>query len=205
MSAIRTDLSPDARSMAKGASFNLAGLMAASVLGVAFNLVAVRIVPIHDFGLYALGITVVALAQIPALMGLDTATVRYVAIGAGRDDPEAISGSVQTGLIASTIAALVVSAVLWTQAERICTSLFDKPAGAESVRIIALALPALVLLRVTIAGIQGLGLMRVTAWLPAVRVGAALSLALLVGLPAPVSTALRWRGRRPPGSRLVRR
>src|SRR4029077_14402622 len=105
--------------MAKGASFNLAGLMAASALGVAFNLVAVRIIPIHYFGLYALAVTVVTLAQIPALMGVDTATVRYVAIGAGREDPEAISASVQTGLIASAIAALVVSVALWTQAELI--------------------------------------------------------------------------------------
>ena len=98
MSAIRTDLSPDARSMAKGASFNLAGIAAASVLGVGFNLVAVRIVPVHLFGLYALAVTVVTLAQVPALMGLDTATVRYVAIGAERHDSRAVSGSLQTGL-----------------------------------------------------------------------------------------------------------
>ena len=64
--------------------------------------------------------------------------------GARREgDSRAVSGSLQTGLIASAVAAAVVFVVLWTQAEWICTGLFNKPAGAESVRIIALALPGL--------------------------------------------------------------
>ena len=79
---MRTDLSASAGAMARGAARGALGALVAIVLAFAFQLIVRHLVSIDTMGLFTLATTVVVLAQLPALFGLEAGAVRYVSLGA---------------------------------------------------------------------------------------------------------------------------
>ena len=69
--AMRTDLSSSAGAMARGAARGALGALLASVLALGFQAIVRHIVDIETMGLFTLATTVVVLAQLPALFGLE--------------------------------------------------------------------------------------------------------------------------------------
>jgi len=186
-SQIVTDLDSSPRSMARGAAVNLAGSMGAMALTFLFTFVITHLVSVKGVGLLAIGTTVVSLAVVPALLGLETGTVRFVALGAAVGDERAASGRLQVaiGLVAATAVPLTVA--IWLVAPWLSDHYFHKPEAAALIQISALSLPGLALGRVLVAGVQGFGVMRYSAWLGVLRtiVNLAVALPLLaVGLGA---------------------
>ncbi len=97
---MRTDLSSGAGAMARGAARGALGALVASVLALAFQAIVRHIVDIETMGLFTVATTVVVLAQLPALFGLEAGAVRYVSLGASAGDERAARGSAQAALIA---------------------------------------------------------------------------------------------------------
>jgi O-antigen/teichoic acid export membrane protein len=166
---MRLDLEPTTRAMARGAAVNLGGAMLANVLALAFNFVITHVVSAGRFGLLSIGLTVVSLATIPALLGLETGTVRFVALGAGKKDERAAAGAQQVSLLLATAASAVLMVAILVLAPWISDSFFHKPDAAGLMRLVAISLPALTLGRVIVAGIQGYGIMTYSAWLGPLR------------------------------------
>jgi O-antigen/teichoic acid export membrane protein len=187
-----TRLGSDAPAMARGAAANVAGALLTTGLSFALVLLITHTISKTSFGLFTIASTVILIAQVPALLGLDTGTVRFVALGASADDELAARGSLQSALLLGAVSsALLMAAIVWA-APWIADSFFHKPGSAHLMRIAALALPALVLVRIVISGLQGLGVMTYSAWLGpirgAVNIASAVPL-LAVGLAA---TGLAW-------------
>ena len=80
---MRSDLGSGAGAMARGAGVNLLGMGATTVVGFVFAFAVTHVISAHDFGLYSLATSVLALAFLPGLLGLDTGVIRFVALGAG--------------------------------------------------------------------------------------------------------------------------
>jgi O-antigen/teichoic acid export membrane protein len=173
MSAARgrmvTELGSDAPSMARGAAANVAGALLTSGLSFALVLLITHTISAYSFGLFTIASTVILLAQVPALLGLDTGAVRFVALGAAADDELAARGSLQTGLLLAGAASLALTVALVATAPWLADEFFDKPGATHLIRIVSLSLPGLVLARVVIAGLQGLGVMTYSAWLNPIR------------------------------------
>lgn len=184
---MRTDLGADAASMARGAGVNLLGTLAALALGFLFTLAVTHLVSAGAIGLVALGTTVVGFALIPSLLGLDTGIIRFVARAAAAGDERAARGSLQAGYAVVCVASVLLTAAIWLLAPWIADSFFGKPDAAGILRIVSLSLPAQALARATMAAVQGLGVMRYSAWLGILRrvvqLGAVLPL-VAVGLEA---------------------
>ena len=100
---MRTDLSSSAGAMARGAARGAVGALAASVLALAFQAIVRHIVDIETMGLFTVATTVVVLAQLPALFGLEAGAVRYVSLGAAEGDERAARGSAQAALLAGLV------------------------------------------------------------------------------------------------------
>jgi O-antigen/teichoic acid export membrane protein len=166
---MRTDLGSDAGSMARGASVNLLGSLAAHGIGFFYMLMITHLVAARSIGLVALGTTVVGFALILAVLGLDTGIIRFVARGAAAGDERAARGSFQAGLGVVCFTSLILTGVIWFLAPRIGEGFFHKPASTEILRIISLSLPALALGRTTMAAVQGFGVMGYPAWLGILR------------------------------------
>src|SRR5690348_5689458 len=160
---LRTELAPDARTMARGAAVNVGGALVATALSFALSLLITHQIRAGEFGLYSIAVVTVLLAQVPATLGLDLGAVRYVALRASH------------WLVAG--ASSVAAALLYWGAPWLTESFFHKPRATELVQIAALSLPALALTRVVVGGLQGLGVMRYSALVNPIRVGANIVLA----------------------------
>jgi O-antigen/teichoic acid export membrane protein len=167
--AMRTDLGGDPRSMARGAAVNLLGAAASIVLGFGITLVLTHVVSARAIGLVALGTTLAGLATVPALLGLETGVIRFVARAAATGDERAARGSTQAALAISAATSTALMVLLWWKAPAICEGFFHKPFATDVVRIVTLSLPAIAVCRVAAAAGQGYGVMRYSAWLGIIR------------------------------------
>jgi O-antigen/teichoic acid export membrane protein len=154
---MRTDLSSSAGAMARGAARGALGALIASVLALAFQAIVRHIVDIDTMGLFTLATTVVVLAQLPALFGLEAGAVRYVSLGAADGDERAARGSAQTALIAGIVLSTVAAGALFLLAPEICDR-FHKPGATHLLQLASLALPLICTSRVCAACVLGFGL-----------------------------------------------
>jgi O-antigen/teichoic acid export membrane protein len=166
---MRTDLDSSAPAMARGAAINLGGAMAANALTFLFAFVMTHVVSVKDIGLFSIAVTVVALSQIPALFGLETGTVRFVALGAAVDDERSARGSLQAALTVATLTSVVLSVAIFVEAPTLTSYFFHKPEASGLLRLVSLSLPALTIGRVAMAAVQGFGVMTYSAWLGSLR------------------------------------
>jgi len=177
---LRTELAPDARTMARGAAANVGGALLTTVLSFALSLLITHQIRATEFGLYSIALVTVLLGQVPATLGLDVGTVRFVALRASAGDARGARATLQAALGIVTLVSGGLAALLYWQAPWLSESFFQKPAAADLVRLVALSLPALALTRVVIGGLQGLGVMRYSALVNPVRVGSNIAVALPV-------------------------
>jgi O-antigen/teichoic acid export membrane protein len=154
---MRTDLSASAGSMARGAARGAAGAMAASVLALAFQAIVRHIVDIDTMGLFTVATTVVVLAQLPALFGLEAGAVRYVSLSAAEGDERGARGSAQAALLAGLVLSTAGAVALYFLAPEICAR-FHKPEATHLLQLASLALPLLCTSRVCAACVLGFGL-----------------------------------------------
>ncbi len=154
---MRTDLSSSAGAMARGAARGALGALIASVLALAFQAIVRHIVDIDTMGLFTLATTVVVLAQLPALFGLEAGAIRYVSLGASAGDERAARGAAQTALVAGIVLSTVAAGALYLLAPEICER-FNKPGATHLLQLAVLALPLLCASRVCAACVLGFGL-----------------------------------------------
>jgi O-antigen/teichoic acid export membrane protein len=166
---MRTDLGDGVGAMARGAAHNLGGAIGAVILTFVFNFVITHVVSVGGVGLLSIGVTVVSLATIPALLGLETGTVRFVALGAARDDERAAAAALQVSIAVVLLMSAALTVAAWLLAPALAEHFFHKPDAAPIMRIVALSLPGLALGRVLVAGVQGFGVMTYSAWLGPLR------------------------------------
>jgi O-antigen/teichoic acid export membrane protein len=166
--------------MARGAAVNVGGALTTTVLSFALSLLMTHKIDAGSFGLYSIALVTVLLAQVPATLGLDVGTVRFVALRASAGDEKGARASLQAALTVVAAVSGALTALLYWQAPWLTDSFFHKPDATDLVRLVALALPALALTRVVIGGLQGLGRMRYSALVNPVRVAANIVVALPV-------------------------
>jgi len=154
---MRTDLSSSAGAMARGAARGALGALIASVLALAFQAIVRHIVDIETMGLFTLATTVVVLAQLPALFGLEAGAIRYVSLGASAGDERAARGSAQAALVTGMVLSTVAAGALFLLAPEICER-FSKPGATHLLQLAALALPLICTSRVCAACVLGFGL-----------------------------------------------
>jgi len=176
--AMRTDLDEGSRAMARGAATNLGGALLTNVLSFALLLVTTHVVAVAEVGLLTLATTVITLALVPAVLGLDTGAVRYVARAAGLGDERAARGACQSAVGVVAIVSTALALALFVNADRLA-ELVHKPASVTLIRISVLGLPGLAISRVALAASQGFGVMSYAAWFGAMRVASNLGFAVL--------------------------
>ena len=189
---LRTELAPDARTMARGAAANVGGALTATVLSFALSLLITHEIRAGAFGLYSIALVTVLLGQVVATLGLDVGAVRFVALRASQGDEEGARGSLQAAVTVVAGVSSVLALVLYWQAPWLAGSFFHKPLATELVRIVAFSLPALALTRVVIGSLQGLGVMRYSALVNPIRVAANIAVALPVLLLGYEAKGLSW-------------
>ncbi|HEV2590711.1 MAG TPA: oligosaccharide flippase family protein, partial [Gaiellaceae bacterium] len=155
--------------MARGAAVNLGGAAATNILAFVLLFVTTRVISVQSVGLLSLGTTVVTLALVPAILGLDTGSVRFVARAAANNDERAARGACQAALVVASISSTVCAVAIYWKAPWLA-GLLHKQNAEPLLRISALGLPGLAIGRVALAATQGFGVMSYAAGFGALRV-----------------------------------
>lgn len=161
--SMRTDLDSGPGAMARGAGINLVGSVATMPLAFLVTYVITQFLSVQEVGFLTIGSTVIGLALIAAMLGLQAGAVRFVARGAALDDERLARGSAQVAIAVVTLTSTALASLLWWQTPWLTEEFFRKPDATPILRIIILSLPGLALMRVMVASLQGFGMMGYTA------------------------------------------
>lgn len=142
------------RRVASGAAVVVTGTLVGMLLQVGGRALFTRTYTQSEYGLFSLSFTVIAIVSVLASVGLRNGVTRQIAFyGAGDDDE--VRGVITWGVVAALVAGTAVGAALWVLAEPIAVRAFGKPEYGLALRLAALGVPALGLVRVGTAVFRG--------------------------------------------------
>jgi len=141
---------------AKGGSVVFAGKLFAWGSRFVLAVLLANILRAEQYGLYNLALTATAIAASFAVLGLDTAVIRWVSMYARREDRAGLLGVLQVGIGLPGLVSLVMAAVLIILAEPIAANLLSEPSAAPLLGVAAFLVPFMVLHRQIGAALQGL-------------------------------------------------
>ncbi len=130
----------DAEILGKGVSISLTGGMAARGLNMVAQVLMARFLGAADFGLYAIGWTLVRLLEQVNTLGLE-AGVTYFGADYQRCSPSKFKGVLTQSIALSFLAGLTIGAVLYLAAPTLAEHVFQKPDASPVIRAFAPAFP----------------------------------------------------------------
>jgi O-antigen/teichoic acid export membrane protein len=159
----RIDVAGSVLDVAGGAAVVGSGTLAGMVLLLAGRALFTRTFTTAEYGVFSLSFTLVAILSVPGSLGLRNGLTRQIAFfGADGDaggDADVDDGAVGTiilwGVTAAAVAGAVVGVALFLSAGTLATDVFGRPAYESGIRLAALGVPALALVRVCTAVFRG--------------------------------------------------
>jgi O-antigen/teichoic acid export membrane protein len=146
----------DVRLAAKGGGIVFAGKMFAWGTRFAIAIVLTNLLGAQQYGLYELALTAATIAASFAVLGLDSAVVRWISIYLHRDDRPGLLGVLVVGLGLPGLVSLAIALALLLFADAIANDILNQPAAAPLLPIVAFLVPFMVLNRQLGAALQGL-------------------------------------------------
>jgi O-antigen/teichoic acid export membrane protein len=131
--------------IAKGGGIVFAGKLFLSFSRLITVILLARILGTEQYGLYNLALSAANVVLGIAILGLDSALVRYVAIYSSRRDEAGLWGAIQISLGLSTLLSVITSTGLFALAYPISRQVFQRPELAPLLQIASLIVPFLVL------------------------------------------------------------
>lgn len=131
----------------KGAGIGFTGSIIGMFLGYLTRLVIARWLGAGDYGLVNLGFAAMSIATTLALVGLPSGIKRYISYYKGQEDPSRIKGTILSGLMISFPLSLILTVLVFFNAERISVHVFREPQLTTVLMIFAMAIPFMVVAR----------------------------------------------------------
>ncbi len=132
--------------LARTAAAVMVARIAAAGAQFALTLVIARALGAEVSGYYYLAYSVATIASVVASLGVDTATLRFIATAASEDDWPGVSGVHRQGALVTGLASAAAAAVVFASAPWLANSVFDKPEVEAVIRVAAFLIPAQTLL-----------------------------------------------------------
>lgn len=129
--------------VAKGGGITFAAKLFLSASRFAIAVLLARLLGAEQYGLYSLALSAATLCTGFALLGMDAALVRYIAIAASRRDEAGVWGTLQIGVGVSLGASVLLGAGLFALAYPVAELLFGEPALAPLLQLAGAIIPCL--------------------------------------------------------------
>ncbi len=150
--------------IARGAGVSSFGQGVGRLLGYATQVAIARMFGPAQLGFYALGLTLVQLANILSMFGMDNSVVRYVARYRAEGDDARVRGTVLLVLGATFGIGVALSVAMFAGAGFLAEKVFDKPFLESIFRAFAPALPFFTLMSTALYATQGFQTVKYTAY-----------------------------------------
>jgi O-antigen/teichoic acid export membrane protein len=141
------------RSILKGSGIIFAGVVLELGIGFVAQIVIARTLGRSGFGEVSIGVTIFTIGSTLALLGTHTSVGRYLP---RYESPADRRGILLTAMQIGMGFSILATVGLVVFAESIATQVFDSPGMAPVLRIFALAIPFLSLVKLSGAGMQGI-------------------------------------------------
>ncbi len=141
--------------VAKGGGITFAGKMFLTGVRVITAVVLARLLQAEQFGMYSLALSAANIAVAVAIMGLDAALVRYVAVLANHKREEELWGALQLGIGVATLSSLLTGGLLFALAYPAADILFGEPKLAPLLQLVSVIVPMLTLSEVLAGATRG--------------------------------------------------
>jgi O-antigen/teichoic acid export membrane protein len=129
--ALTAEAAADIRTVARGGAVQVVGQVSQRSVSFFFTAIAVRVLDAGGYGLYRQVAQVLMVAAQIGLLGLNYASMRFIARARAAGDHPAVRGAARVGVTGSIIASLVVVVVLVLLAEPIADSFAESPVQAD--------------------------------------------------------------------------
>lgn len=139
----------------KGGSVTFAGKMFLTGVRVVTAVALARLLQADQLGMYSLALSAANIAVAVAILGLDAALVRYVAVLVARQDDEALWGALQIGVGVALFFSVLTGTVLFALAYPAAELLFHEPQLAPMLQLVSVIVPMLTLSEVLAGAIRG--------------------------------------------------
>lgn len=144
---------------AEGAGITFVGKILGGGMQYLYIIVVARILGGESFGLFSLGLTIISLAGIIGLLGLDNGVIKYVASYRAAGDKQRVKGAIVKSLQCSFIASVFIGIVLFLTAEAVSVKIFNKPELENIFKLMSLSLPFWSLMVIALSSTRGFQIM----------------------------------------------
>ncbi|GAB4389142.1 MAG: flippase [Thermodesulfovibrionales bacterium] len=133
------ELNSTLKTVVKGTSLILFGMVAGHLLWFAIKVLIVRSMTVEEFGLYSLSITVASVITAVSLLGVPEGTARNISTLRGQDRQGEVMPLARASFQISLVSGVAASVALFALAGPVASHVFYKPAMAAPLRVVAAA------------------------------------------------------------------
>jgi len=137
------------KQVAKGGAIAFFGQVIGKFFTLLLQIVLTRVLGPAGYGLYALGFSVLGIAQTLSMLGLQNGVVRFGAMYHGSGDKARLKGTLLLALVLSFSSAWLIALMLYFLSATIAQDVFNEPALTAPLRVFAFALPFSTLVSMT--------------------------------------------------------
>jgi O-antigen/teichoic acid export membrane protein len=126
---------------AKGGSISFVGRVFEYAIRFVFSIIVARIIGAEQYGLYTLGLTIVPIASMLALLGLQTGVIAFLSPAIQEKDESRIWGIIQVCAGLPALLSILLGIILFVLAEPFAILAFHEPRLIPILRIVSLSIP----------------------------------------------------------------
>ena len=124
------------------------------------TLLVTRTIGSEQYGIFILAITIIAIVEAFAIMGLQPAMIKFVAQYKAQENATMVGGVIRFGLEATLISSLILAVAIFFSAEFVAKVVFHKINLASVLRVMALIIPIVTLMIIVLSSLQGAKLVK---------------------------------------------
>lgn len=148
-------LANESRQLAKGGATVVTATLLAQALSMAATLWIARRLGAGDYGLLSLAMSLVVPLAALASLGLGKTLLRFLPVHIGNKDDARVAGVISSSLLMAGAASIAVALITIALAEPIANVVFSEPRLTPVLRVLALAIPLIVLTENALAATRG--------------------------------------------------
>jgi O-antigen/teichoic acid export membrane protein len=161
-------LEGDLKKITKEAGITFVGVLFGIGLRYICAVIIARHVGALSFGVYALGLTIINLAQIVAIAGLNYGVLRFVSAHYSANEGEKVKGFIISALKLVLIGSLCIGVFLFIGADILAEKVFSKNELGLIIKWFSLSLPFLAVIEISVFSIQGIQALRYKVYVKAI-------------------------------------
>ena len=151
--------------VAVNAGYSIFGVGTQKAIRYVVAFVLTNMLGVTLYGEYSLGMSILDIAKIFTILGLNYGAIRYISHYMGKKDPEGIKGALRFFILTVGGLSFLIAIVFFALAPTIASGVYGKPEIADVLKILAFALPPMSIVLLMSAVFRGFQQLKYSVYL----------------------------------------